>query len=581
MTEPVSPLAAGFDPFTGAYHRDPAGALALARRQEPVFYSPRIDSWVVTRYADIRRVFGDPAGFSAGNVLDPLVQPGRAALRALARHGFAGGPVLANEDGPGHRSRRRRLLRPLSRPQVAGWEPRVRQLVREQLDRFVHAGPGDLVAGLLWEVPARVVFEFLGVPDDQLPEAMEFAVDLSRFTWGRPDQAEQVRGAELLGRYWRFTGRLLERHRRERRATGWLGYALRAQRRSPDLFDDRYLRALVMNGSTAGHEPVANAAANAVRTLLEHPPAWRALAADPALIPGTVTECLRFRSPVVAWRRRAVRATELAGVPIPAGATLLLVTASGNHDPAAFADPDRFDPGRPDAGRHLSFGYGNHRCLGAPLALLQLRVILEELVARLPALRLAGGQRFDHPPNTSFFGPDQLRVWWDRPAGRRAAPVAGRYHAGMGDKPVAYLGATPYLYYEDASMALDWLARVFGFEELARYVDPDGMVMEAEMRAGGTVVQLCGYTGYFAERGGTGPVGQENILHVDDVDAHWARATAAGGQAEPPEDKPYGVRAYGITDPGGHRWNFWQRLTDRVDLPEGWREIRPGSPGSG
>jgi cytochrome P450 len=425
-TGPVPRRSAGFDPFAGPYYHDPAAALAWARRDAPVFYSPRIDSWVVTRYPGIRRVFADPAGFSARNVLDPLVRPGRDALRTLARHGFDGGPVLANEDGPEHLRHRRRLLRPLSRPQVAAWEPRIRELVTDRLDRFVPAGQGDLMAGLLWQLPAQVVYEFLGVPADDLPEAMRYAVDLSRFTWGCPSEAEQVRGAEVLGRYWQLTGRLLERYRREGRTTGWLGHALRAQRRSPDLFDDRYLRALVMNGSTAGHEPVANGAANAVRTLLEHPPAWRALAADPGRIPGAVAECLRFRSPVVAWRRQAVRAAWVDGVRIPAGASVLLVTASGNHDPAAFPDPDRFDPARRGAARHLSFGHGSHRCLGAPLALLQLRVILEELVRRLPDLRLVPGQRFDHVPNTSFFGPHELPVRWDPGRARRAARPAGR-----------------------------------------------------------------------------------------------------------------------------------------------------------
>jgi uncharacterized glyoxalase superfamily protein PhnB len=151
----------------------------------------------------------------------------------------------------------------------------------------------------------------------------------------------------------------------------------------------------------------------------------------------------------------------------------------------------------------------------------------------------------------------------------------------MDDQPVTYLAASPYLYYEDATSALDWLARAFGFEELARYVDPDGFVMEAEMRAGDTVVQLCGYSGYWSEQEASGPAGQENILYVDDVDAHFARATAAGVVADPPEDKPYGVRAYAVTDPGGHRWDFWQRLTDRVGLPEGWQEIRPGQPAAG
>jgi len=146
----------------------------------------------------------------------------------------------------------------------------------------------------------------------------------------------------------------------------------------------------------------------------------------------------------------------------------------------------------------------------------------------------------------------------------------------MIDRTVRYQGISPYYYYEDANAALEWLSRVFGFEEVVRYSDADGMVHEAEMRAGDVVIQVCGYPGYWSEQKADGPVGQENILYVNDVDAHWARTVAAGVQAEEPTDKPYGVRAYSLTDPGGHRWGFWQRLTDKVEIPPDWQEIRSG-----
>lgn len=147
----------------------------------------------------------------------------------------------------------------------------------------------------------------------------------------------------------------------------------------------------------------------------------------------------------------------------------------------------------------------------------------------------------------------------------------------LGDQPVRYLGISPYYYYEDAAAALDWLSRTVGFVEVVRYLDEEGVVKEAEMTAGDTVIQLSGYPGYWAEQGVSHPVGQENVLYVDDVDAHWARAKAAGVDPKPPGDKPYGVRAYSLTDPEGHVWSFWQRLTDTVALPEGWQEIRSGA----
>lgn len=132
-----------------------------------------------------------------------------------------------------------------------------------------------------------------------------------------------------------------------------------------------------------------------------------------------------------------------------------------------------------------------------------------------------------------------------------------------------------YLYYEDAGEALEWLASMFGFRERVRYADEGGAVQEAEMTVGDTTVHVGGAgTGYWERNGTTGPVGHMLIVHVDDVDAHHAHATAVGVHADPPEDKPYGVRVYSVTDPGGHSWSFWQHLRDEVEVPAGWKEIR-------
>jgi uncharacterized glyoxalase superfamily protein PhnB/uncharacterized protein YndB with AHSA1/START domain len=130
-------------------------------------------------------------------------------------------------------------------------------------------------------------------------------------------------------------------------------------------------------------------------------------------------------------------------------------------------------------------------------------------------------------------------------------------------------GASPYLYYEDAGAALDWLARVFGFRETARYVDADDVVHESEMRVGDTTIQLCGRKP--ADNEGSGLL---LIVHVDDVDAMHARVVAAGIDAPAPEQQPYGPRTFTVTDPWGYHWNVWQHVHDYVEGPGGLREIR-------
>lgn len=167
------------------------------------------------------------------------------------------------------------------------------------------------------------------------------------------------------------------------------------------------------------------------------------------------------------------------------------------------------------------------------------------------------------------------------PVGRRPGGRAGRPDRRTGGHPmtqateraVSLQGVTPYLYYADAGAALDWLARVFGFDETVRYVDADDVVHESEMRVGDSTIQLCGRTPGPDE--GTGLL---LIVHVDDVDAQHARVTAAGVEAAPPEQQPYGPRTFRVTDPWGYRWDFWQRVHDYVQGEGGLREIRP-SPG--
>jgi cytochrome P450 len=118
-------------------------------------------------------------------------------------------------------------------------------------------------------------------------------------------------------------------------------------------------------------------------------------------------------SSVIAWRRRATRDTVLADTPVPAGANLVLLLGSGNRDPEAFPDPDRFDIHRANAKDHLSFGHGAHLCLGRGLARLQARIVLEEVSARFPSLRLAPDVTLEFAPNISFRGPLSLPVIWD------------------------------------------------------------------------------------------------------------------------------------------------------------------------
>jgi cytochrome P450 len=411
-TCPVSHRAASFNPFADPYLSDPYAFLADARVEEPVFYSPEIDYYVVTRFDDVRKVFRDSRTFSAEVALEPLTPLFPSSIQKVIEVGYVPGPVLVNEDGPIHMKRRRAIGEKFETQRVEALEPRIRAIVTEYLDKFVGSGAADLIDDFVWEIPALVIFMFLGVPDEEAPLVKKFAARRTLFTWGRPTEDEQNTLVDEVGVYWNFckahVARLLEKP-----GDDFMSDVIRVHQEDPELIDETYLYNTMLNFLFAGHETTTGASGNGFRALLENRDAWDQLCADPSLIPNAVEELLRYSSSVIAWRRRATAATTIGGVDIPEGANVLLVTGSGNHDEAKFEDGEKLDIHRDNAYQHLAFGFGAHMCLGAPLARLEMRIILEELTRRLPHIRLVEGQEFAYSPNTSFRGPAHVLVEWD------------------------------------------------------------------------------------------------------------------------------------------------------------------------
>ena len=136
--------------------------------------------------------------------------------------------------------------------------------------------------------------------------------------------------------------------------------------------------------------------------------------------------------------------------------------------------------------------------------------------------------------------------------------------------PVKIKGASPYLYYPDAAAALEWLSRVFGLREVVRYVDDQGRVQEAEIAAGDMIIMLAG--GREAEPGeGKGLL---LIVHVEEVQTQHSRVTAAGVQAEEPQEKPWGPITFSVRDPWGYQWDFWQEGKPFQQGTGGLREVK-------
>ena len=409
---PVSQRAADFDPFADAYQQDPPEYVRWAREQEPVFYNPALGYWVVTRYDSIKAIFRDNITFSPSIALEKITPTGDEASAVLASYGFALNRTLVNEDEPEHMPRRRLLMEPFTPEELKHHEPMVRQLAREYVDRFIDDGRADLVDQMLWALPLTVALHFLGVPEEDMDTLRKYSIAHTINTWGRPKPEEQVEVAHAVGNFWQFAGKVLDKMRQDPEAPGWMQYGIRKQRLHPEVVTDSYLHSMMMAGIVAAHETTANATANAMKLLLEHPRVWREICADPALIPNAVDECLRHNGSVAAWRRLATKDVVIDGIAIPAGAKLLIITSSANHDEGHFSDADLLDIRRDNASDHLTFGYGAHQCMGKNLARMEMQIFLQEFTKRIPHMKLSA-QSFSYVPNTSFRGPEHLWVEWD------------------------------------------------------------------------------------------------------------------------------------------------------------------------
>ena len=410
---PISARAAAFDVFDAPYQLDPAHALRWSRDQEPVFYSPKLGYWVVSRYDDIKAVFRDNILFSPKNALEKITPPSQEALDVLKSYNYAMNRTLVNEDEPVHMERRRALMAHFIPENLGAKEEMIRRLTHEKLNMLIDNGRADLVDEMLWEIPLTVALHFLGVPEEDMDTLRRFSVAHTVSTWGRPSPEQQVEVAHCVGRFWQYAGKVLDKMRAQPDGPGWMHYAIRMNAEIPDVVTDNYLHSMMMAIIVAAHETTALASANAMKALLSNRTLWGRICADPAMIPNAVEECLRLAGSIVAWRRQATADTQIGGVDIPEGARILVVQASANHDERHFENSAELDIYRDNAVDHLTFGYGTHQCMGKNLARMEMRIFLEQFTRRLPHMHLAPDQRFSYLPNTSFRGPDHVWVQWD------------------------------------------------------------------------------------------------------------------------------------------------------------------------
>ncbi|MGH1491352.1 MAG: cytochrome P450 [Acidimicrobiales bacterium] len=397
-----------FDPFGERYLADPYAVFARAREEAPVFYAENLDYWVVSRYDDVRYVMSDTTAFSARIAQEPLVPLCDEAKQIFIDEGVNIKPLLSNNDPPDHQRVRRFMGSAFTNRAVKRLETYIRELCVERLDRF-DGDSVDLVDELVWDLPLLVILQMLGVPESDIDDVKSWAESRILLTWGHPSKEEQIRLTQHLASYFNYSTELVNRFV-ETPGDNYTSDLIQVRNGDDEVATLNEIAIQVFNLLIAGHETTSNQAANMFQLLLSNSEIYDSLVADSELLIRAVEESMRLSPSVVSWRRQANVDVEVAGTTIPAGARLLLLLGSGNHDETHYDEPAQFRLDRETPRDHLAFGHGIHLCMGAPLARLELRVMLEEFVARFPHARLTEGQNPSYLPNTSFRGPNELWV---------------------------------------------------------------------------------------------------------------------------------------------------------------------------
>jgi hypothetical protein len=385
--------------------------MAGYREQGAVFFAPELGFYVVTRYDEVESILLDHHNFSSRNVQDPLAEVVPEAT-AMLRERFRLQPATSNCDPPRHTAIRKQLMTAFSPRRTRELEPRIHELADELLDMFAADGQADLVDQFTFPLPAYTMFALLGFPRADADMLRQWCGNKLELVHGHASPVYQIRAAEAMCQFWEYCVDFV----RERVSSpdDDLTSALIAQRDGEaEPLTDGEIATVLFQLAFAGHETTTKLTANLLRRLLEVPERWRRICADPSLIAGTVDECLRHDSSVIAWRRTALSDVKVGGVTIPQGSRILLSLASANHDPRRFEHPERFVMDRRDAKKNISMGRGIHFCIGATLGKREATIMVEHLADRLSLPHLTGGDGYAFPNNVTFRGPEQLWVEWD------------------------------------------------------------------------------------------------------------------------------------------------------------------------
>lgn len=356
------------------YSSDPHVVFTELRDKHPMAWNATKGFWAVSRHADVLTASTDPATFCSS----------RGILVQEIGSSYDSPPTMMHTDPPAH-TRYRGLVQPAFKPSVVrDLESMVRERTAALVDALVAGEPVDIVQAVAEPLPLQVINAILGLPDSDYDKLLAWSTAAIP---GADDLTDDERMVVLTEMTVELLG--LAAARRTDPKDDLTSLLATVTVDGEQLRDDE-LGMFLIQLLVAGNETSRNALSGGLVALAENPDQWDQLRRDRSLVTSAVEEILRWTTPVISFMRTSTRDCTLGGADVAAGDPLLLLYASADRDEAAFGPTaDRFDVGR-DPNHHVAFGFGPHFCLGAALARLELRAVLEALLDRFECIESAG-----------------------------------------------------------------------------------------------------------------------------------------------------------------------------------------------
>jgi len=384
-------MSIDFRPEDPAFLADPFPLFARMRDEDPCHWSPRLKSWVLTRYDDVRAVCTGQQ--MSSDRLRPFFEtlPSTAAGRiaCLVRYLSL---WMVFRDPPDHTRLRRLASRVFTLKAMRAMRPNVEAITAHLLAQIGERGEFDFISAFAAPLPALVIMDLLGVPRAELARIKRLSDDIALFIGSSRGAGEKYASAEAATQEMADFFRSLIALRRAAPQADLLSELVRVEENGDRLTEDELVATCILL-LFAGHETTTNHIANGLLALLRFPGEMRKLRADPSLAQRAVEELLRYDGPTTAQGRIVQVEHELHGKTLRPGERVFLMINAANRDPRAYPEPDRLDLER-DGVPHLAFGFGLHICLGFPLARLEGEVSLPAVLARFPRIEPAAQARW-------------------------------------------------------------------------------------------------------------------------------------------------------------------------------------------